>query len=385
MQTVEKELETGTTAIVELETEPTSPDPSLPHVLVVDDENGPRQALRMLLKEEYYIHLAPNVDTALDILRTEPIELVITDIRMPNKSGVDLLREAKATHPDVQVIIFTGYGHLETAVKAVEYGAFAYMEKPFDNDEMVNMVRGAQAQFLKERERRALERMALEASRFETLGRLVSGMMHDLGSPLTVLGSQLELLLVNPNRGDLEKRLQSMRTQVEYCNDMARTTMDYLRSDSGPSMPLRLNAVVTSCLDVAAPLLKEMRVNARYDLAKVLPPTQGDLVLVRQAILNVITNACQAMEEQTDSRTLDIKTWADDGSIHVSIQDSGPGVPIDLRESIFETFFSTKGNSGTGLGLGVVKSVMKRCGGSVRLNQQPGNGACFTLSFPIRD
>ena len=383
MQTITKQPEGG--AIAELEEQAPSPGPTCPHLLVVDDENGPRQALRMLLNEEYYVHLAPNVDTALDILRTEPIELVITDIRMPNKTGVDLLREAKATHPDVQVIMFTGYGHLETAVKAVEFGAFAYMEKPFDNDEMLRMVRAAQEQFIKERERRALERIALEASRFETLGRLVSGMMHDLGSPLTVLSSQLELLLVNPNRGDLEKRLESMRTQVEYCNDMARTTMDYLRCDSGPSMPLRMNAVVTSCIEVASPLLKELRVLPRYDLAKVLPPTKGDLVLVRQAILNVITNACQAMETQSENRTLDIKTWADDDHVHISIQDSGPGVPEDLRNSIFETFFTTKGNAGTGLGLGVVKSVLKRCGGTVELNHPSENGACFTLSFPIRD
>ena len=144
-------------------------------------------------------------------------------------------------------------------------------------------------------------------------------------------------------------------------------------------------AVVTSCIEVASPLLKELRVVARYDLARVLPPTKGDLILVRQAILNVITNACQAMETQSENRALDIKTWADDDHVHVSIQDSGPGVPEDLRNSIFETFFTTKGNAGTGLGLGVVKSVLKRCGGTVELNHSSGNGACFTLNFPIRD
>ena len=102
-------------------------------VLVVDDENGPRQALRMLLKEQYEVFLAPDVPAALDIVDREPIDLVITDLRMPKRSGVELLREVKAAHPDVQVLIVTGYGQLETAMKAVEYGAFAYFEKPYDN------------------------------------------------------------------------------------------------------------------------------------------------------------------------------------------------------------------------------------------------------------
>src|SRR5690606_547027 len=95
---------------------------SRPQVLVVDDEYGPRKALRMLLKEEYDVHIADGAEPALEILRTEPIELVITDVRMPKVTGVDLLREVKEINADIQVIIITGYGQLETAMKAVEYG-----------------------------------------------------------------------------------------------------------------------------------------------------------------------------------------------------------------------------------------------------------------------
>src|SRR5690606_16185873 len=103
------------------------------------------------------VHIADGAEPALEILRTEPIELVITDVRMPKVTGVDLLREVKEINADIQVIIITGYGQLETAMKAVEYGAFAYLEKPFDNQVMLDTVRSGQRRYRIERERRTFE------------------------------------------------------------------------------------------------------------------------------------------------------------------------------------------------------------------------------------
>ena len=365
--------------------QPASGARQLPHMLVVDDENGPRQALRMLLKEEFTVHLASNVPEGLAILEHEAIELIITDIRMPKQTGVDLLRQVKATKPDIQVIIVTGYGHLDTAVKAVEFGAFAYIEKPFDNDAMLQTVYAAQDRFRAERERHALEQMALEASRFETLGRLVSGMMHDMGSPLTVLSSQIELLLINPHRDDICTRLTTMKAQVQHCSDMARSTMDYLRTDEYDDISWRLNSVVVSSLDIAASMLKERNVTLERDFGASLPASVGEMVLVRQAILNLITNACQAMEGNRKSAKIRVRTWAEDGNACLSIEDNGPGIPESRHRAIFDTFYSTKGKNGTGLGLSVVRSVMQRCGGTVALDPTYTNGARFVLRFPSED
>ncbi len=354
----------------------------LPHVLVVDDENGPRQALRMLLKEDYTVHLAPNVPSAIDILHQAPIQLVITDLRMPKQTGVDLLRETKALRPEIQVIILTGYGQLETAVKAVEYGAFTYMEKPFDNAAMLNMVQAGLERYREERDRRALEQLALEANRFETLGRVVTGMMHDLGTPLTVLGSQLEILTMRPTREDMPQRLATMQSQVRHCNEMVRSTMNFIRSNTQGLCALRLNSVVDACMEVAAPLFREDRVEPVLHLDLDLPEITGDLVSLRQAVLNLLANACQAMETWDGTREVHIASRAADSGVCLSIEDTGPGVAPALRERIFETFFTTKGKSGTGLGLSVVRNVMQRHGGSVRLERGELGGARFALYFP---
>lgn len=353
------------------------------HLLVVDDENGPRQALRILLKEDYRVHLASSADEAIAVLNDEPIELIITDVRMPEKSGVDLLREAKEVSPDVQVIILTGYEQLETAVQAVEYGAFAYMGKPFDNEAMLEIVRTGLEKHRVERDRRALEFLSLQANRFETLGRIVSGMMHDLGSPLTVLANHLELLRLRPDREDLPRRLVIMRDQVTHCADMVRSTMDFVRHKTQSLVELDLNELLETCLSLAGPMLREHQIEVRQDFADDLPAVNGDLVLLRQAVLNLVNNACRAMASEEGPRELRTKTWSDDSHTCISIEDTGPGIPEKIRSKVFKTFFTTKGDAGTGLGLFVVRNAMRRHGGTVTLEESSGKGARFVLRFPV--
>jgi len=361
-------------------------------ILVVDDENGPRQALRMLLNGEYEVLLANDVPVAVRTLKEQQIDLIITDIRMPQQSGVDLLRIVKETRPEIQVILLTGYAHLDTAMKAVEYGAFVYLEKPFDNDMMLKYVRAGLEKSRQERERRVMEQLAIEANRFETLGRLVSGMMHDMGTPLSVIGSQIEMIMNNPHRNDMLDRLNTMHNQVKHCSDMVRCAMNFLRHDSQGSAPFCLNNVVEMCLEVARPAVRNYSVRVTTDFASDLSSCMGDLVLVRQAVLNLTTNACHAMSKQSEPRELKLRTWMEGAYVCLSVEDTGPGVPAENREKIFETFFTTKGEMGTGLGLAVVKNVMRRHKGSVtlvdspdraRITDQHTGGAKFVLRFPL--
>jgi signal transduction histidine kinase len=351
-------------------------------ILVVDDENGPRQALRMLLKEEHEVRLAADVPAALKILEQEPINLVITDLRMPQQSGVELLQIVKQLYPETQVIILTGYAHLDSAMQAVQFGAFAYIEKPFDNMLMLQRVEESLAKYRMEHEHRVLERLAIEANRFETLGRLVAGIIHDMGTPLSVVGSQIELILGNPERGDLEDRLKTMQSQVRHCSEMVRAAMNFLRYEHQPSAPFSLNHLLDACLEVAQPVLRNQRVQVVRKLTDNLPSAIGDLVLVRQAVLNLITNACHAMAEQEPAQEITLETWTENGSVFLAVEDSGPGIPEQYRSRIYDTFFTTKGRKGTGLGLAVVRNVMNRHKGSIMLVEKEGRGARFELAFP---
>ena len=350
-------------------------------VLVVDDENGPRQALRMLLNEDHEVMLAADVDSAQAILQSMKVDLVVTDIRMPRRSGVELLQWVRRWYTDVEVIILTGFGELESAMKAVAYGAFACLEKPFDNALMLQYVQQALLKRRQEKERRQLEELALEANRFETLGRFVSGMLHDLGTPLAVIGSQAEIVLESPGANPVP-RVEAIKVQAHLCNDIVRSAMGFLRHNTSQMTDVDINVLCSACLEVARPELQREQVRVAVDFAQNLPTCEGDSCLLRQAVLNLVTNAYQAMEDQSRPREIQIRSWQEDGHVCLSVGDTGPGIPEEHRPAVYDTFFSTKGEHGTGLGLAAVRNIVHRHGGEVALHENDGGGALFVLKFP---
>src|SRR5256886_15096186 len=112
----------------------------LPQILVIVDEMGPRESLRMLLKPNYRVHTADNVEAGLRILREKKPDAVISDIRMPGTSGIEGLRKIREIDPHVAVIMLTGFGALETAQEALRLGANDYINKPFDAVQMREVI-----------------------------------------------------------------------------------------------------------------------------------------------------------------------------------------------------------------------------------------------------
>jgi len=359
-----------------------TPEGRQPTILVVDDENGPRLAVRMLLMEDYRVLMADAVEEAIAILENEEVDLVISDIRMPGQTGVELLRYARLNYPDVEVILLTGYGQLETAKQAVECGAYAYLEKPFDNTEMLDHVSRALEKRRHELERQHLERLALEANRFDLLGRIVSGLIHDLGSPLSVAGSHLELMLLDGPKDNAEDRIRLILSQVTLCSEVVRSTLNFLRHRSHDQTALQLDEIAEQCLELAHPIIRKQAITVHRDFQQDLPSVQGDFILLRQAVLNLINNACQAMEDQENAQELELATRSDENWISLSVRDTGSGVPQHVRNKVFDTFYTTKGKEGTGLGLAAVRNIMWRHGGEVRLANHAQGGALFSLRFP---
>jgi DNA-binding NtrC family response regulator len=109
-------------------------------ILIVDDEVGPRESLRMILKPIYEIYTAANGDEALQVISKESIDLVTLDLRMPGLSGIDVLREIKKIKADVEVIVITGYGTLTNAQEAIRYGAGDFISKPFNVADIIAII-----------------------------------------------------------------------------------------------------------------------------------------------------------------------------------------------------------------------------------------------------
>ena len=110
-------------------------------VLIVDDELGPRESLRMILKPIFDVYTVENGEEALRFIRQEPVNLVTLDLKMPGIPGIEVLKEIKGYNPDIEVIVLTGYGSFNTAVEALRYGALDYIKKPFDVSQVERVVR----------------------------------------------------------------------------------------------------------------------------------------------------------------------------------------------------------------------------------------------------
>ncbi|MHA2123604.1 MAG: sigma-54-dependent transcriptional regulator [Promethearchaeota archaeon] len=111
------------------------------NILIVDDELGPRESFRMILKPSYNTLTAINGNNALDLIKQYPVDLVTLDLKMPGMSGIEVLKEIKKLKPDIQVIVITGYGTLKTAIECIRLGAFDYINKPFNVPEIIAVIK----------------------------------------------------------------------------------------------------------------------------------------------------------------------------------------------------------------------------------------------------
>ncbi len=119
----------------------TSDPPSTrPTILIIDDEVGPRDALKVVLGPFCTIHCAENARTALDLLRQQSIDLVTLDQKLPDRPGLELLQEIKLDYPDIEVVIVTGYGSLKSAMEGIRHGAAGYLLKPFNTHELTTLI-----------------------------------------------------------------------------------------------------------------------------------------------------------------------------------------------------------------------------------------------------
>jgi two-component system cell cycle sensor histidine kinase/response regulator CckA len=171
-------------------------------ILIIDDEKGPREALRQILKDKYDVKTVPGVPEAIDLLSKTAVTVVMMDIRMPRVDGITGLRQIKAKHPDVEVIMVTAYASIDTARKAIEYGALEYLVKPFDIKDVYRVVEKAIARHRQSTERTSerIHLKALVAQRTKELlltERFRQGLFENANDGILILDQQGSVLDCN--------------------------------------------------------------------------------------------------------------------------------------------------------------------------------------------
>jgi len=370
-------------------------------ILVVDDEESVRTLLKRTLTEAGYdVVTAANGQEALDKVSQLQVRVVLSDIKMPGISGIEVLRKLTADYPDICVIMATAVTDTQTAIDIMKLGAYDYISKPFNQDDLLMRVR------------KAIEKLELEEKIKESTAELevamrsahvanqaksdfLASMSHELRTPLTsILG--LSEVLQEEYFGKLNSK------QKEYLNDIHESgqhllllindILDIAKIEAG-KMELELGPVVVKeLLENSLIMIKEKAGKHNIKLDVDLAPEikglkiQADERKLKQIIFNLLSNA---VKFTPDGGRIQLSASCEDEKLAVAVTDTGIGISLEKQEKVFEEFYQVEAGlkdktPGTGLGLPLSRKMVEMHGGEIWCESEgEGKGSRFVFTIPL--
>lgn len=356
-------------------------------VLCVDDNEALRDNLREILENAgYTVRLAGSCAEALEEAR-RGFDIALVDVRLPDGDGVSLGPRLRELAPDAQLVMLTGHATIESAVAAVRAGAWAYLMKPCAPPEILVAVEQAVRQVELAEEKRELAHRAQVAEKLAAIGTLTAGLSHEIKNPLNAAALQLTVLerrirrLPIDVRETLEEPLRLVRDEVRRLNRILEEFLAFARPRELRPVPVDLATVLSRVADLLGAEAERVGVRLERRWGEV-PKVAGDEGRLQQAAMNLVLNAIQATPPggfvRLEMATAGAEVW-------MAVEDSGPGIPDELRPRIFEPFFTTK-EGGSGLGLPLVHAIVEQHGGSIAVESSEAGGARFVVRLPaVRD
>ena len=235
-----------------------------------------------------------------------------------------------------------------------------------------------------------LEKLLLNRNKLASLGRIASGMAHEIRNPLTGITSYLytleqlcELETLLPKDVGLMKQIVSQLKLASHKVDaVIKRVLDFSRPAAPKMAPIDINTCLNNVLDLTAVTMRKSGIRLKSNLSDSLPQCFGDMALIEQVFLNLIQNAGRAANAKKGDKTIEVASYARGNRIIATISDSGPGVPDDIKEKIFDPFFTTNAD-GSGIGLSIASRIVSDHNGSLTLTGSDLGGAQFVVSLPI--
>lgn len=368
-------------------------------ILLVDDTQANLDVLCELLEREgYAISMAPNGEVALRIVKRVKPDLILLDVMMPGLNGFEVCEHLKADEDtkNIPVIFITAETLTESVVSGFGVGGVDYILKPFREEEvLVRVDTHLQINHLSQALasnndalRNANQEIQLATER---KSRFLANITHELRTPMTAIIGFTEMALLREGdrlserqRGNLEKVIASSRRLADMVNEL----LDLSKIEAGhidvEISQVNLHDWVTECCDTVRPLLKP-NVELIVDVAEDVGDIASDGKMLRQILMNLLGNAVKFTEAGHVRVQVGLDVDAD--GFVLSVSDTGPGIPADAIETIFDEFQQVPGTApkhkGTGLGLSITKSLIQLLGGSIGVESEWGKGTTFVVHLPV--
>ena len=391
-------------------------------VLLIEDSAVISETIRdTLASDAKFLFDLTSVDclkSGFDCLKTKQIDIIILDLTLPDSQGMDTFIKTHNEFPRVPVIILTGVDDETLAFQAVSHGAQDYLVKNQVNiplisrsiayalernrieedlrrarDELETRVSERTAQLIQANrklqkeieERQEAQTRLAQAEKMEVVGRLASGVAHEVRNPLAIILQSLEFL---ENRLYTDEKcvpvLKMMHEAIMRADNIITGLLDFSRISRLDISPHDLNGVIEGTLLLVKHQFDKYHIHLEKKYSPALQAVNIDKNRTEQVLVNVMMNAIDAMAGKGGTLTIRTFEEAREGRSLVvcEIDDTGGGIPDDIRNKIFDPFFTTKRDrGGTGLGLPIVRTIMDMHKGTIDLNNIPG-GTRARITFP---
>ena len=370
-------------------------------ILLVDDEAGIRKVLNIALSDMgYRVITAQNGKEALRKFEDKKPPIVLTDIKMPEMDGIELLRRVKQNHPDTEVIMISGHGDMDLAIKSVKYEATDFVTKPINDEILEIALNRAQERIAMRRKldeyTQNLERLVkekteklLEAERLAAVGQTVAGLSHAIKNITGGLKGGAFVLEKGLELSDQKYLMQGWEMVKGNVAKITNLSLDLLNYAKDNDLDLRAgdpNQPAREVVDLMRPKARELGIELQKDFSDRQQTGQFDADLIYRCLLNLVTNAIDACIHAAAGKRKKIvvvRTRAKrDGGIEYQVQDNGCGMNAEVKKNIFQRFFSTKGSEGTGIGLMITQKIVHEHQGEITVESEEGAGSTFIIRIP---
>jgi len=371
-------------------------------ILVVDDEVNVREMVSKIINlMGHEAVTAVNGKEALQILKDKPFSIMITDVKMPEMDGFELMKAVRNQFAGIYIICMTAYGASYTYTDVVGVGGTDYITKPFSIDEMMAKLNRVihEKDLITDLTQKSteLEKANQELKRLDQLkSTFISSVSHELRTPLTVIKEFVSLMLeghVGTLTEDQEEYLGIAKKNIIRLTNLIETLLDFSRIESGKGLklrfePIRLIEVVEDAVMTFSQQLEEKRITVENRLDPDIPIVLIDRNRLVEVFINLIGNGIKFTPPggkiTVDSRGLTEKR----DYLKIVVADTGVGISSEDLDKVFDRFYQggrtqTGQITGTGLGLAIVKEIVEAHQGSIHAENKSESGASFVLTLPI--
>jgi len=365
-------------------------------ILLVDDEADVREVLSISLSDMgYKVFATENGEKALHIFKEVNPPIVLTDIKMPGMDGIELLRRVKHENPDTEVVMITGHGDMDLAIKSLKYEATDFITKPINVDALEIALKKVHDKIIMKQKLREytenLEALVQEKTdlqdRLSSLGLMIGSISHGIKGLLTGLDGGMYLLdsgFEKENQDRIKEGWKVVKFMVDRIRKMVLDILFYAKERDMKWEQVDVLSFVNEVALVVEPKIQNQNIEFVCDFDPTLGEFEIDAGFVHSALINIIENAVDACIKHKSKISHKIIFGVNHDKDHIifDVCDNGTGMDKETKEKIFTLFFSSKGSKGTGLGLFISNNIIKQHGGEIKIRSTLGEGTKFNIKIP---